>query len=200
MELHGCWPRKAHLNATAATEQNAYKCLSPDLYAASLLPQGVCSLVVATRRGSIASRDLRAKSPGAQAERSELLPPGPAAVRGMEQLRFMAVLSDVAAVGQGWLQINEPGTALRLKTLPCSWSDLALACLIHVGIKRLMPNEDSGLGIGAKHEEAVRLHGACRPDEAMPRPKRNPARSLHQGIDLLAAHQARLEPQPGLYS
>ena len=39
-----------------------------------------------------------------------------------------------------------------------TWSDLALACLIHVGVKRLMPDEDSGLGIGAEYEEAVRLH------------------------------------------
>ena len=38
------------------------------------------------------------------------------------------------------------------------WSDLALACLIHVGMKRLMPEEDSGLGIGAEYEEALRLH------------------------------------------
>ncbi|MCP9791632.1 hypothetical protein KBZ20_12685 [Vulcanococcus limneticus Candia 3F8] len=46
-----------------------------------------------------------------------------------------------------------------LKTLTGSWSDLALACLIHVGMKRLMPDEDSGLGIGAEYEEALRLHG-----------------------------------------
>ncbi|MEA5475096.1 hypothetical protein VB716_12785 [Synechococcus sp. CCY9201] len=79
---------------------------------------------------------------------------------GMDQQRFLAVLSEVGAVGQGGLQINEPGTSRSLKTLPGSWSDLALACLIHVGMKRLMPNEDSGLGIGAEYEEAVRLHGA----------------------------------------
>ena len=78
----------------------------------------------------------------------------------MEQLRFMAVLSDVAAVGQSGLQINELGTSRSLKTLPGSWSDLALACLIHVGMKRFTPDEDSGLGIGAEYEEAVRLHGA----------------------------------------
>lgn len=46
----------------------------------------------------------------------------------------MAELSGVAAVGQGGLQINEPGTARVLKNLPVSWSDLALACLIHVGM------------------------------------------------------------------
>jgi len=78
---------------------------------------------------------------------------------GMDQQRFLAVLSEVAAVGQGGLQINEVGTSRTLKTLPGSWSDLALACLIHVGMKRLTPNEDSGLGIGAEYEEAVRLHG-----------------------------------------
>ena len=39
---------------------------------------------------------------------------------GMEQLRFMAVLSEVAALGQGGLQINELGTSSGLKTLPGS--------------------------------------------------------------------------------
>jgi hypothetical protein len=61
---------------------------------------------------------------------------------------------------QSGLQINEPGTSRSLKTLPGTWSDLALACLIHVGMKRLTPNEDSGLGIEAEYEEAMRLHGA----------------------------------------
>ena len=50
----------------------------------------------------------------------------------------------------------QPVTSRSLKTLTRSWSDLALACLIHVGMKRLMPDEDSGLGIGAEYEEAVR--------------------------------------------
>ncbi len=52
----------------------------------------------------------------------------------MEQQRFMAVLSEVAAMGQGGLQINEPGTSRSLKTLPGRWSDLALSCLIQVGM------------------------------------------------------------------
>jgi hypothetical protein len=76
----------------------------------------------------------------------------------MEQHRYIAVLREVAGVSQGGLQINEPGTSRSLKTLAGSWSDLALACLIHLGIKRLMLDEDSGLGIVADYEEAVRLH------------------------------------------
>jgi hypothetical protein len=50
----------------------------------------------------------------------------------------------------------EPPAASR--TCPGSWSDLALACLIHMGMKRLTPDEDSGLGIEADYLEAVRLH------------------------------------------
>jgi len=76
----------------------------------------------------------------------------------MDQQRFIAVLSEVDAVGQGGVQINQPGTDRSLKNLPGSWSDLGLACLIHVGMKRLTPDEDSGLGIGAEYEEAVRLN------------------------------------------
>lgn len=53
---------------------------------------------------------------------------------GMDQQRFLAVLSEVGAVGQGGLQINESGTSSSLKTLPNYWSVLALACLIHVGV------------------------------------------------------------------
>jgi hypothetical protein len=75
----------------------------------------------------------------------------------VEQQRFMAVLRDVDVVGQGGLQINEPGTASSLKNLPGSWSDLGLACHIHVGMKRPTPNEDSGLGIEVEYQKAARL-------------------------------------------
>jgi hypothetical protein len=46
------------------------------------------------------------------------------------------------------------------KNLPGSWSDLALACLIHVGMQRQMPPEDSGLGIEVEYREAARLFQA----------------------------------------
>jgi predicted Zn-dependent protease len=100
-------------------------------------------------RGSIASRDLRAEQPeGLRQDAVNYCLQALQLFEEMVQQRFMAVLSEVAAMGQGGLQINEPGTSRSLKTLPGSWSDLALACLIHVGMKRLMPDEDSGLGIG----------------------------------------------------
>jgi hypothetical protein len=45
--------------------------------------------------------------------------------------------------------------------MPGSWSDLALACLIHVGMERLTPDQDSGLRIEAEYQEATdkRQHG-----------------------------------------
>ncbi len=110
-------------------------------------------------RSSIARRDLRADQPdGLRQDAVSYCLQALQLFEGMDQQRFLAVLSEVGAVGQGGLQINEPGTSRSLKTLPGSWSDLALACLIHVGMKRLMPDEDSGLGIGAEYEEALRLH------------------------------------------
>ena len=78
----------------------------------------------------------------------------------MDQQPFIRVLSEVAAVGQGGLQINELGTSRTLKNLPGNWSDMALTCLIHVGMKRLTPDEVTGLGIEAEYQKAVRLHGA----------------------------------------
>lgn len=112
-------------------------------------------------RSSIARRDLRADQPdGLRQDAVSYCLQALQLFGGMDQQRFLAVLSEVGAVGQGGLQINEPGTSRSLKTLPGSWSDLGLACLIHVGMKRLMPDEDSGLGIGAEYEEAVRLHRA----------------------------------------
>jgi hypothetical protein len=81
----------------------------------------------------------------------------------MDQQRFIAVLSEVDAVGQGGVQINQPGTDRSLKNLPGSWSDLGLACLIHVGMKRLTPDEDSGLGIEVEYREAVQLYRAGGP-------------------------------------
>jgi hypothetical protein len=111
-------------------------------------------------RGQVAARDLRQTSPnGLRQNAVTYCLDALRRFQVTDQAEFMAVLSEVAAVGQGGLQINEPGTSRSLKTLLGSWSDLALACLIHVGMKRLMPDEDSGQGIGAEYEEALRLHG-----------------------------------------
>ena len=82
---------------------------------------------------------------------------------GMEQQRFIAVLSEVAAVGQGGLQINEPGTARSLKNLPGSWSDLALACLIHADMvpqARVAVTADAGSGLRAGDRGGVAGGGA----------------------------------------
>ena len=102
-------------------------------------------------RGSIASRDLRADQPdGLRQDAVSYCLQALQLFEGMDQQRFLAVLIEVGAVGQYGLQINEPGTSRGLRILPGSWSDLALDCLIHVGMKRLTPDEDSGLGIEAE--------------------------------------------------
>jgi len=47
----------------------------------------------------------------------DLMPLGPQLLEAMEQQRFLELLSELAAVGQGGLQINEPGTSRSLR--PC---------------------------------------------------------------------------------
>ena len=106
-------------------------------------------------RSSIARRDLRAdQTDGLRQHVVSYCLQALRLFEGMDQQRFLAVLSEVGAIGQGGLQIDEPDTSLSFMTPPGSWSDLALARLIHVGMKRLMPGEDSGLAIGAEYEEA----------------------------------------------
>ena len=123
-------------------------------------PIGELSEQAKALRGQVAARDLRQTSPnGLRQDAVSYCLDALRRFQAMDQAAFRTVLSEVAAVGQSGLQINEPGTSRTLKSRPGSYSDLALACLIHVGMKRLMPDEDSGLGIGAEYEEALRLHG-----------------------------------------
>lgn len=63
--------------------------------------------------------------------------------KGIEHQRILAVMNEVAAVGQGDQQINEPGTSRTLKALPGSWGVLALACLIKVGMNVLPPGQET---------------------------------------------------------
>ena len=63
-------------------------------------------------RSSIAKRDLRADQPdGLRQDAVSYCLQALQLFEGMDQQRFLAVLSEVGAVGQGWLQINEPGTS-----------------------------------------------------------------------------------------
>ncbi len=84
-------------------------------------------------RGSIATCDLRADQPeGLRLDAVCYCLQALQLFEGMDHQHFIAVLSEVAAPGQG------------------SWSGLARACLVHVGMKRLTPDQDSGLGIGGE--------------------------------------------------
>jgi tetratricopeptide (TPR) repeat protein len=104
-------------------------------------------------RGSFAARDLGADQPeGLRQDAFSYCLQPLQLFEGMDQQRFIAVLSEVAAEGQGGLQINEPGTARSLKNLPGTWSDLAQACLDHVGMvpkAREAVAADAGSGVRA---------------------------------------------------
>jgi hypothetical protein len=70
-------------------------------------------------RGGIAARDLRPAQPeGLRQDADSYCLQSLQLFEGMDQQRFIAVLSEVAAVGQGGLQINEPGTSPASRTCP----------------------------------------------------------------------------------
>jgi len=48
------------------------------------------------------------------------------AINDPNQQHPIAVIRELAAIGQGGLQINEPGTFYSLRNLPDSWADLPL--------------------------------------------------------------------------
>jgi hypothetical protein len=76
------------------------------------VPYGELAAKAKDLRGSIASRDLRAEQPdGLRQDALSYCFQALQLFEEMEQQRFMAVLSEVAAVGQSGLQINEPGTS-----------------------------------------------------------------------------------------
>ena len=72
-------------------------------------------------RGSIARRDLRAdQSDGLRQDAVSYCLQALQLFEGMDQQRFMAVLSEVAAVGQGGLQINEPAPPAASRPCPAA--------------------------------------------------------------------------------
>jgi hypothetical protein len=87
-------------------------------------------------RGGIAGRDLRVddQPEGLRQDAVGYCLQVLQLFEGMDQQLFMAVFSEVAAKSQRGLQINAPDNSCSLKTLPGSWSDLALAWLIRLGV------------------------------------------------------------------
>jgi tetratricopeptide (TPR) repeat protein len=69
------------------------------------------------------------------------------------------IVMEIALLGQNGLQVNKPEVRYALKNLPGDFSGLKLISIMHVGIRMLDPNADTGTGLDREYDMAVTLSG-----------------------------------------
>ncbi len=77
----------------------------------------------------------------------------------MEKMECAKVVMEIARLGEGGLKINDSEHRYKLETLPGDFSGLQLLCMMHVGLKNLDPDADSGSGLEREYELAKNLEG-----------------------------------------
>lgn len=66
---------------------------------------------------------------------------------------------EIALLGRQGLEIHNPDARYRLDSLPGEFTGLQLLCLMHVGIRRLDPQADTGTGLDREYDLAVAMAG-----------------------------------------
>ena len=74
--------------------------------------------------------------------------------KGTRQVAF-----EIALLGRGGLDINNPEPKYRLKSLPGRFSGLQLLSYMYVGFKRIEPGADIGADFSKEYQEALKAFG-----------------------------------------
>ncbi|WP_139559698.1 tetratricopeptide repeat protein [Methylotetracoccus oryzae] len=77
---------------------------------------------------------------------------------GMGRDTLMPIVMEMANLGQGGLPVNDPTKKFRLQLLHGEFSALQIVCMMHVGLKQIDPNLDSGFDIDKEYAAAQALH------------------------------------------
>ncbi len=113
-------------------------------------------------RGAIASRGFRIQSIGR--DRPDAVMFCLAALEEFEQLpseEILAVVSEIAALGQTGLAVNDPARKYELKSLPGrQFGGLQLVAMMYVGFKGINPSADVGFDLSKEYEQALALYQA----------------------------------------
>lgn len=116
-------------------------------------------------RSAIAQRGFRSREIGglrpdaamyclAAIEEFELLSPS----------AIQSIVFEIALLGQGGLDVNEPARKYTLKSLPGRpFSGLQLVSMMYVGFKRIDPSTDVGFDLSKEYEQALALHRVKQP-------------------------------------
>ena len=71
--------------------------------------------------------------------------------------KAMAITTEIALLGRGGLDINDPERKYTLRSLSGEFSGLQLASYMYVGIKRIDPNQDAGIDLDEEYSNALKL-------------------------------------------
>ena len=75
----------------------------------------------------------------------------------MEKMDAAKLVMEIATLGANGLKINDPEHRYTLNNIAGDFSGLQLLCMMHVGLKGLDPNADSGSGLDQEYEMAKKL-------------------------------------------
>ncbi len=73
------------------------------------------------------------------------------------QQKAMAVTTEIAMLGRGGLDINNPEKKYTLKSLDGEFSGLQLVSYMYVGLKRMEPDRDFGMDLEKEYLAAQKL-------------------------------------------
>ena len=66
---------------------------------------------------------------------------------------------EIAIVGMNGINVNDPKSEYRLRTLPGAFSGLKLLCYEYAAFKQFAPDLDIGFDLSQEYKEAQRMQG-----------------------------------------
>ena len=77
--------------------------------------------------------------------------------RELEAQEVRAIVFEIAMLGRGGLDINNPEKRYSLRSMPGDFSGLQLVSLMYVGMKLFDPKADFGIDLSKEYDAALRL-------------------------------------------
>jgi len=66
---------------------------------------------------------------------------------------------EIAAVSTKGINVNDPNSEYRLRSMPGTFTGLQLVCYEYVAFKQIAPHHDIGFDVSAEYEQALALFG-----------------------------------------
>ena len=77
---------------------------------------------------------------------------------GMNQAQLAPIIMELTTLGQSGLPVNDHEKRFKLRLLPEEFSALQIVCMMHVGMKKIDTEVDSGFDIEREYEAALAMH------------------------------------------